>query len=596
MNTFPVFSSTAKYFSMPWLFFFSLFLLIFSNEFVGIASANTSKVPHFKRVGNNLLTNAAVNEEKGWTFSGGATYDSSVTRTKDGSGALKMGEQNSKILSEKIPVVPGKTYTLAVYMKDNKWPAGTIKLTPQVYTNTGAFKKNARGTRQAVSGTNMWQESVIFYTAGPDEKFVRLMIIRKDGPGTKNEIWLDDAYIGEGVGFEQPPVPKKAFHGSKVRVDHLGNFEVLRNHSWEPFFPLCIFADQNRPDWTFYSKQGFNCNMWGASAAQVRKAKNAVSNFNPNGMMSGFSLAPFTAPFGWAYSNLDGLRKRLEDIKDAGLSEDILTYYWDNEKAFEQWTVPIKVTDLIKQVDTDNKGKRMHPIFALQGNHGVARMYHNGKVQMTDVVGTYLAGDDGGQGGSADGLIVLENIYGQQNPVTFGQINRGVGKEFRSKLYNSLIQGARGMGFWRDFFNVSGQKSVDQWEWWNDLPNLRREIDRLLPIIRQPHWTEWTLAPQKKNPLSFGTRDYEDEGYVILVNTSKSPVTVTYKIEGLDYQPQAVHDFFTDKKVSSVSKGSFTITLPGYGIGKGTAVYRLAESAKGDNEAPDSPKKVVIVK
>ncbi len=56
---------------------------------------------------------------------------------------------------------------------------------------------------------------------------------------------------------------------------------------------------------------------------------------------------------------------------------------------------------------------------------------------MTDVVGDYVGGEDNGWGGSAGGLVILDNIEGQRNPVTFAQMNLGTGKSLRPRLYIS---------------------------------------------------------------------------------------------------------------------------------------------------------------
>ncbi len=120
--------------------------LTIGNEFV-----KTAVQPHIKRTGKNLVPNAAITGAKGWKFAGGAAYDASISRTKDGSGALKMGQKGAKITSRLFAVEPGKTYTMAVYMRENGWPPQMIRLVPQVYTASGKFKRNARAPRQAVA-------------------------------------------------------------------------------------------------------------------------------------------------------------------------------------------------------------------------------------------------------------------------------------------------------------------------------------------------------------------------------------------------------------------------------------------------------------
>jgi len=577
----------SKWLSLIYFQFFIAGFLVFLLVIPSIVGAQ----PHKTRTGANLVPNAKIGGSDGWSVAWGATYDPTVSRTSDGSGSLNIGKEGALVGSSKMPVESGKTYTYSLYLKEEGLLPGTIRIFIKIFSSSGAYIRNASGTNQGIVEKNTWYESSVIVSPKQGEAFVQVLATRLAGesPGVNNT-WVDDFYVGEGIGFEQPPTPKKEFSGSKVRVDALGNMEVFKNNSWKPFFPMCMFADNGRPNWTIYSEQGFNCNMWAAGVGPILKAKNATSSFNPDGMMSAFEVAPYTTPLGWGYNRLDWMLTALREINDAGLSDDILMYYWDNENAYDQWDVPKNVFEIIKEEDTVN-GERMHPIYALQGNHGVARMYNNSSVQMTDVVGTYtLTGNDGGAGGSAAGFIILDNIQGQGNPVVIAQINAGTGSSFRHVLYDAIIQGAKGLGFWRDFYSPSQGKSVDQRTWWPDFPSLRREIDQLLPIIRKPHWTSWALIPpQGETNISFGTRDYQGEGFVILTNKSSSSKTVTFTIQGLSYQPQKVHDFFTENEVTNVSNGSFTVTLPGKGVGKGTAVYRLAGAGDAGNPAPSPP-------
>ncbi len=309
----------------------------------------------------------------------------------------------------------------------------------------------------------------------------------------------------------------------------------------------------------------------------MRKARQAVSAFNPRGMRSGFALAGFTDLRGWAYKDVTQLRQRITKIQRAGLYDQLLFYYLDNEKSFEGWQNLHDVIATVKAQDRDRSGRRRHPIYALQGQYGTARMYANRQVQFTDMVGAYFG---------EDALLTLQNIEGQTNPVVFAQINhRNEMPNFRFRVYNALIRGAKGLGYYRDFYGVTRRgkiqgRQVEEVEWWPDLPNLRREIEQLLPLLRQPHWTPWKLTPNPAHKtLAMGTRAYRGEGYVLLANRKKTPVTVTFTLQHFPYKPKAVYDYFSGKNVTTVSQDAFTVTLPGQGIGTGTAVYRLASDA-----------------
>jgi hypothetical protein len=393
---------------------------------------------------------------------------------------------------------------------------------------------------------------------------------------------VDDFYLGEGVGLERPPTPKRGFQGGRVRVDALGNFEIRHGERWKPFFPLCMYADNQR-DWSVYSRQGWNTVIWTSSAAQVRQAKEAVSPFNPEGMFAGFQLAQYTFPSGWAYNNLKDLTAKLREIQDQKLADHLLLYYWDNENNHDQWEVPAAVFRTVRGVDVDAAGKPQRPIYVLQGSVNIARTHaaHG----LVDISGTYMGGDSavGGEGaGDGDNLFFLDRLEGQSTPATFAQFNEVLGAgEMRRRLYTSLLYGARAMGYWRDSFAPESRKvspdpgPVDQQPWWPDFPNLRREVDRLLPLIRTPHWTSWKAHVSPSASVEIGTRDYAGQGYVFLVNRTSRPQVVMVRLERLPYQATAAQNFFENQVRIPVRGGSFSVTLPGIGVGSGTVVLRL---------------------
>ena len=174
-----------------------------------------------------------------------------------------------------------------------------------------------------------------------------------------------------------------------------------------------MFTDQRRPDWTLYTQQGFNCNIWTAS---VDAAKRTVAA----GMNPAFSLAPFVNPRGWAYRDYDQLEQRLKAIKASPYYEELLFVYWDNENAWSAWQPAVEAVARVRQIMPEI------PIYVLQGNHGVARApMPNDDYQMANAVGTYMSGDSGGAGGSGAGLILLDHTENQVSPVFFAQFNLG---------------------------------------------------------------------------------------------------------------------------------------------------------------------------
>jgi hypothetical protein len=525
--------------------------------------------PHVRRRGQNLALNWNVATAEHWHVAGNAHYDASASRTADGSGSFYYEDFRNagRVASVLIPIEGGKKYTLGFFAKTANGPT-LVSASVGIHDGNRKFIRNLPGV--------------------PEEaKFVQLKIHKMANTRPDGQVWVDEVYFSEGVGLEQPPSPKRAFDGAHVRVDELGNFEIRKDGTWEPFFPLCMYSDNDR-DPSVYSEQGWNVIIWTSTASGVRRAKEAVSDFNPDGMLAGFQISQYTFPSGWAYHDLDDLREKLRAVFEAGLGESLLLYYWDNENNYGQWKVPVDVIRTIKSMDVDSSGRRLHPVYALQGNYGIARVH--AARGLVDVSGVYVGGGvdaAGGAGsGDLDGLFVLDRLEGQISPAAFAQFNGVDGPgDMRLRLYNSIILGAKAMGYWRDCYKgCSGefQKSVgpvDRKPWWPDFPNLRREVDKLLPLIRQPHWTSWSVRINPPDKVRAGTRDHNGEGCVILVNQTSSEQRVEVTLDGLPYTTQEVRDYFSDKRVASVRGTSFTAVLRKNDLASGTRVLRIVARA-----------------
>jgi hypothetical protein len=266
-------------------------------------------------------------------------------------------------------------------------------------------------------------------------------------------------------------------------------------------------------------------------------------------MMAAFDITGYVVPKHVYYNDLDRLRVNLGSIlAEPELTHTLLWYYWDNEQ-YAEWEVPDRVTNEIRSMDPTR------PIYALQGNDGLARRYHNNDVKITDVAGTYASQ------ATMDRLIRLNNLEQQKNPVGPATIGLSIGLAFRPRLFNAIAQGAKAITFYRDHYV---NEPVEDQLWWDDLPNIREEIDQLIPVIRMLHWTSWSLTSANEM-VHFGTRDYQGEGYVIATNEKDTDQQVTFTIHGLPYVPKLVKDFFTHMTETTVSGSQFTVTIPAYG-------------------------------
>ena len=92
----------------------------------------------------------------------------------------------------------------------------------------------------------------------------------------------------------------------------------------------------------------------------------------------------------------------------------------------------------------------------------------------------------------------------------------------------------------------------------------------MMPLIRQRHWTEWTVNCDA-NDVDFGTRTLGNEGYIIAANYNDSDTTATFITKGLSYTPKSVRNYFTGEEITTFKDSAFSVTLSAYGSG----VYRL---------------------
>lgn len=569
--------------------------IIFGNDMDPDKLDAASSRPHIPRQGKNLVPNPIAKTASTWSLIGNATYDPKTSRTSGGSGSFRLitpyydkerryQKNSGRVHSSFIPIEGGGKYTLGFFAKTANGPT-YVSAGVSIYDSNKKFIRNLSGGRFGATEDGPWQECALPVFVPKEAVFVRVAATKMANTRGGGQVWVDDFYFGEGFGFEQPPTAKRAFDGAHVRVDSLGNFEIKKNGEWTPFFPLCMYCDNSR-DWSVYSKQGWNVIIWCSSAGSIQRAKDAVSEFNPDGMFAGFQISQYTFPSGWVYNDLKNLRMELRKVFDQRLGNRLLLYYWDNENNYGEWQVPVAVINAIKSIDVDSSGRRLHPVYALQGNYGIARVH--AVRGLVDVSGTYVGGGADAAGGAGtgdlDGLLVLDRLEQQVSPAAFAQFNgvNGAG-DMRLRLYNSIILGAKGMGYWRDCYKGCSeefQKSVgpvDKKPWWPDFPNLRREVDELLPLIRQPHWTSWNVKVDVPG-VRVGTRNLKRKAYLILVNQTSRQQNVTLTLDGLPYPAKEVRGYFNDKKVAPVLGNAFSLTLPGINVGSGTKVLRIVPS------------------
>ncbi|MCF6176466.1 MAG: carbohydrate binding domain-containing protein [Victivallaceae bacterium] len=557
---------------------------------LSLGQAGTINLPHkYPRTSPNLFSNSNFNGTTGWALTPIPQYDANVSRTADGSGSIRIPVNSSnyaQIQSAYFTNFKLNTlYTISFYVKTQHEPV-YVSATLHLYdaNNVRTFATGGTG-QSAVSTTGEWQEIVcVINVSDPAIVKIKVVIEKREGPAYTADYYIDDVYFGEGISFDQPPVTsRQTFSGAKVKIDELGNWQVYESGAWKDFFPFALYPDLGRADYQSLSDQGFNLVMSQQFKSQVQKAKDATSTLNPNGMRAGLRLQKYATP-GDSYWTHTLLATIISDINST-LSETLVCYDWDNENNWTTWSYWFDMVSTIRTNDTD------HPIYVLNGSPGVQRLFSK---RLSDISGTYTGFDMVNYESGFGKMQVLQYLEKQDTPVSIAQINYAEEESygFRLRLYYALIMGAKGICWWGDGYDNNGNPDstmmAEDRAWWSSITTLRGEINALLPIIKQPHWTTWAVT-STDSKIYFNTRDYNGDGYMIVLNAEDSPSLVTFTITGLD--TTEIWDYFDDFFVTSVTADQFTVLLPA----NSTAVYRLVDVNypetlfNGDMETAGSP-------
>jgi len=519
----------------------SLLLILFSA--CSLSSEETLTLPY----------QSDFSSPKGWSLGSGALYDAKEKAIKLSKSGISWRTSDRMISKFNLPIESNKTYTISFKSKTGTWPPPSLEVYGAFYGSNGQIA-NSLGTITANSKIDTWEESTVYINVPNNHeiKSLKIKILDLAKKGVNGDIWVNDVTFKEGFHTSQNKPAKKSFNGSVTKIDKLGNIEIFKNGKFEPFFPIGIYTNHKRADWGLYKKQGFNIAMWTDGAAAIKKAKNA-------GLYSSMQIVQYIIPVNsdWIPQSKDRkiahLRSTLQQIKDQGLTSNLLFYYIDNEfyHLKKEYT---EVADIIIKQDIDQNGERMHPLYMLSGTYGLARKFN----KRIDFTGTYVA-EDRYETDRTDAFVTLNDTQNQIQPAIIAEINRGVGLNFRPILFGAIARGARGMAFWRD-----GGKNVgditDQ-PWWSDLPKISKEIKLMMPLIRANQNTSWS-ALSDEDKLIYGTRTVNNEGYMIVANPSRKEIKAHFEIKDFPYHFSAVEDYFTGKCIGNVEKQIIFIILP----------------------------------
>ena len=516
--------------------------------------------------GAPLNPNSSVTGTAGWNAFG-ATYDTSESRGAGGS--FKFVNLDDRIQSGIVRVTPNTPYTLSAFIKTSAWPPSNLSIFALEFDASGAFVRllETSLTNVGPGRPNTWQESATVVLPGDNTNYIAFGANRADQQLGTAPLWLDDLAILPGVGVRVPQPSKTAFSGSQSRIDSLGNWEVLENGSWKPWFPLCVAANGNRSTFDPLAAGGFNCDIWGgADHYGIEKAKAA-------GMRSFFNISQYYQPNGWAYRNWTDLVNRIGQANASPAADALAGYWMDNEAPFGTFSDYEQTARTIQSTDQLN-GVRRRPIVQLM-RPNYARSFTNDGVDFSDALASYTPP-------GASTLPIASVLDGQNQPLTMCQLSGG-GTSLRSVIYGCIAQGGRAVSYWMD--GVAGQSfggfpvtPVEQQPWWPDLPAIRSEIDALLPLIRTPLSTSWNITSSTGNaiaPLVWSTRDLGGTAHMILSNQSGAAQQVTFTVQSGAYAVGEVRDYFTNQLITTAQNGTFTLNMAAAGVGTGTRVVKL---------------------
>jgi len=538
---------------------FSVIMVIYLSScaelenFVEILASDSTQVKSVEKKTLEKPSNENIDE---WETYGDAEIDKDRS-FDDREGSIKLAktaktwQRTDKVISKKrISVIPGKTYQLDFKIMTKTWPPPTIHAAGEFHNNKKKLF-NGEGSYFSNSAIDNWEKNTLYVQIpnNSDIKYYYPKISMLPKYGEDADIWIDDISVTEVViDKKRPDISKNEFTGSLTKVDKLGNIEIFRNGKWQPIFLFGIYTDKNRSNWGTYSKQGFNTNMWASSSSAIKKGRGA-------GLYSNLQVGQYVVDVDWLpkdrYKKINHLENTISKIKSDGLMDEVLFYYIDNE-FYKITDELIEVCNTVKSLDLDRNGKRMHPIYMLNGAYGLARKYNN----ISDITGTYVAKDRTNIPLSENftGLQINEN---QKQPAVIAQINRGVGLNFRPVLFGAIAKGAKGIGFWRD--GGSGI-NIEKAQWWNDFPNMVNEIEQMMPLIRESHFTNWTVECDNDG-IIFGSRMHKNKGHLIIANPTNSRVNANFIISGLPYTIKLVKNYFTSSLVGESNGNTINITI-----------------------------------
>ena len=532
-----------------------------------------------KVLGKNLLEekNPHIYKENIKFLLNGALF-SENSHIKDGSGSIKREGQGAEVYSKAITtprfrLEKGKRYTLSAYIKMVGAPKGQnifAKISP--LNNKGETVE----VLYNIAEPNEWEEVILPYRATESGDYVFHLFIHKYGYSTDGKlikpdlsnmaesptIYYDDFSVVESDGIisGEPYTEKTPFESSYVKIDKLGNWSVKENGTWKNIFPR--FAYQTWLD-------GFAENA----------ARHKEYGFTGYANITDMSKLKTALDIGLKYNAIqinqldkEFISETVNAMKEKSVpATSIIMYQYDNEN--DEMGHYTARKDNAKWIDKNDQDpitkKRARPIFVLNGvGEGLSRNLRNSHNNFMDTTGSYV-----GQHGEAtdvrynpvNTLQMLDIMHKQKAPVSLIQMQSYYNKTFIPMLFKGIIQGGKGLKFWRGGVTHNGSKKDFRENSWasaiKGTDGVFARIDKMLPIIREPLPTNWSaiISQEQTETIAIGKRSHNGTHYLILANFSDKNQTVKISLGGI-YVTRA-NDYFTKQELATVKNGKLLINI-----------------------------------
>lgn len=543
------------------------------------------ELPHNRRTvrerAGNFLKNPTVRGKSDYAFgAGGASYDPTVSRTRDGSGSIKITgtSPGRDFFITGAYDLFGRSgagyYCYSFFVRSDTVP-NIFGAQCRIYDRAGKNRRNGFGlNRGAVAVADQWEEvvKVIYIDGGLGPKAaarIGLNVFARELPLGSGTLWVDDLSLfkladQDVVTFVNPPAKKRSFNGSRVRIDALGNWQLRDGDQWKDFFLRGMHTNGTRADFSAYKTAGWNCSIWESVSAGVERCEEG-------GIYCMLKMAEYVQPppaGNSRYGDMTLLQNRLQKIIDDKNLPYIIGYYLDNEINYDEWAT---FGDAVATVRALDKGA---PFYTLASN--AMRQSAHAVQGWDDVQGAYTFGTE--TENESFELQALNGVHTNPVPAAIAQISTEDDHpgQLRQVIYRNIMNGARGIVYYAD--GVPQTPAMEDSPWFADMPQIADEIDnKLLPLIRQPHWVVGWKATSSTDKVSVAPRGWGDRKFVWVVNDTTADQQVTIRLTGRHgYRSGAdVIDFLSGEKLTDLSRNSFSFNLEPLNTGAGTRVLEL---------------------